>query len=183
MKKKISLPVVFLSIGGVLLLGWAGVKLAFRLAPMVERYRLEMRSLKAGDAAPDFELTALSGETVRLSQSRGKPVLLSFGATWCPDCRREAPLLQTLHQAHPELVVLAVDIEEDQAIVQQFVDEMGLTYPTLLDTDGKVKELYRVFAIPTEFFIDEEGIIRATIIEQVTPQSLEAYLPLIGVTP
>ncbi|MFZ5911285.1 MAG: TlpA family protein disulfide reductase [Chloroflexota bacterium] len=182
-KKKNSLAIFTISIAGIISLGWLGMKIAFRYAPAVERYILESRSLRAGDAAPDFELTALTGETVRLSQFRGKPVLLSMGATWCPDCRREAPLLEELHQTHLELVVLTVDIQESSQDVQQFADEFGLTHPILLDYDGEVKGLYQVFAIPTEFFIDEEGIIRAKIIEQVTPQLLAEYLPLIGVTP
>ncbi len=76
-----------------------------------------------------------------------------------------------------------MDIQESSQDVQQFADEFGLTHPILLDYDGEVKGLYQVFAIPTEFFIDKEGIIRAKIIEQVTPQLLAEYLPLIGVTP
>ncbi len=106
MKKKKNRPVIIvISVAGILLLGWLGIKVAFRYAPAVERYLLESRSLQAGDAAPDFELTALTGETIRLSQLRGQPVLLNMGATWCPDCRREPPLLEELHRTHPELVV------------------------------------------------------------------------------
>jgi peroxiredoxin len=183
MKKKIPLPAFILFALGIILLVWLGMKVAFRYAPVIKRYILDSRSLQAGDPALDFELTALTGETVRLSQFRGQPILFSIGATWCPDCQREAPLLEELHQTHPELVVLTVDIEEGPATVQQFADEFGITHPTLLDYEGEVKELYQVFAIPTEFFIDEEGIIRAKIIEQVTPQLLAEYLPLIGVTP
>ena len=136
-----------------------------------------------GESAPDFELTALSGETIQLSQFRGQPVLLSIGASWCPDCRVEAPLLQKLHEDHPELIILLVDTKESPDVVQNFVDEFSMTHPVLLDQDGSVSKLYQVFAIPTEIFIDKDGIIRAKIIEGVTPKLLADKLPLIGISP
>jgi peroxiredoxin len=139
--------------------------------------------LKVGDAAPDFELTTLEGETLSLSQFKGRPVLLSIGATWCPDCRLEAPLLQEVHEVYPELVVLLVDSKESPEVVQRFADEFGLTHPILLDRDGKVMELYQVFAIPTELFIDAEGVIQAKLVERITPELLIEKLPLIGITP
>ena len=109
--------------------------------------------------------------------------MLSLGATWCPDCRAEAPVLEELHQAHPELVVLMVDSKESLEVVQQFADEFSLTHPILLDKDGAVGNLYQVFAIPTVLFIDADGVIRAKVIEGVTPQLLAEKLPLIGITP
>lgn len=168
---------------GICLLGCLGIGLVVRFAPNLYEYTLENSSLNIGDPAPDFELTALTGETIRLSQFQGQPVLLSIGASWCPDCRVEAPLLEEVHQAHPELVVLLVDSKEPPEVVQNFVDEFGITHPVLLDLDGKVSQQYQVFAIPTELFIDKDGMIRAKIIEKVTPELLAEYLPLIGITP
>jgi peroxiredoxin len=133
--------------------------------------------------APDFEATTPGGETVRLSQFRGEPVLLTFGTTWCPDCLLEAPIVQALHEEHPELVVLLVDSNESPGTVQAFVDEYGLTYPVLLDGDGSIARQYQVFAIPTGLFVDAEGVIRAKVIESVTPELLDDRLPLIGVIP
>ena len=133
--------------------------------------------------APNFELTALTGETIRLDQFHGQPLLLTIAATWCPGCRAEAPVLEELHQAHPELVILMVDSKESPEIVQQFADEFGITHPILLDRDVAVMDLYQVFAIPTVLFIDEDGMIRAKVIESVTPQLLAEKLPLIGLTP
>lgn len=172
-----------LSLAGLLLAGCCIVFGVIGLSPYIYDYSLKNSSLDIGGTAPDFALSELNGEIIRLSQFRGQPVLLSIGASWCPDCRVEAPLLEELHQSHPELVVLLVDAKEEPDVVQRFVDEFHLTHPVLLDRDGKVMELYEVFAIPTELFIDEEGIIRAKIIESVTPQLLEKNLPLIGVIP
>lgn len=182
-KNNTRLAIILISIIGVCLICCLGVGLALRFAPNIYQYSLENSSLKVGDIAPDFELTALTGETVRLSQFNGQPVLLTMGATWCPDCRLEAPLLQALHENHPELIVLLVDSKESADVVRQFADEFGITHPILLDTDGAVSTLYQVFAIPTEIFIDKDGVIQAKIIERVTPELLAEKLPLIGINP
>ena len=152
-------------------------------APRLYDIVLARSSLRIGAAAPDFELTALTEESMSLSQYRGQPVLLSFGASWCPDCRREAPLLQQLHVSHPELVILMVDSSETTGTVQSYVDEVGFTFPVLLDPDGRVNEQYDILAIPTELFIDDQGVIRAKVVETVTPQLLADSLPLIGIQP
>ena len=184
MKKKPNwLLIIGLSLGGLCLLGClviAGLVLFF---PSIYHIVLENSSLSIGESAPDFELTSLKGETIQLSQFQGQPVILSIGASWCPDCRVEAPILEKLHKEHPELVILLVDSKESPEVVQVFVDEIGITHPVLLDKDGAVSELYQIFAIPTEIFIDEDGIIRAKIIESVTPELLAEKLPLIGVNP
>jgi peroxiredoxin len=182
-KKNKRLAIILISIIGICLIGCLGVGLAIRFAPNIYQYSLESSSLKVGDAAPDFELTSLESETVRLRQFKGQPVLLSIGATWCPDCRKEAPLLEELHKAHPELVVLLIDSKEGIDVVQNFADEFDITHPILLDHDGSVFKLYQVFAIPTLLFIDADGIIQSKIIEGVTPELLAEKLPLIGIDP
>jgi thiol-disulfide isomerase/thioredoxin len=184
MKKKPNwILITGLSFAGLCLLGcmgFAGLALFF---PSVYQYYLNSSSLAIGSTAPNFELTSLTGETFRLDQFRGGPVLLSLGATWCPDCRAEAPVLEEFHKAHPELTILMVDSKESPEVVQQFADEFGITHPILLDRDGTVMNLYQVFAIPTVLFIDAEGVIRAKVIEGVTPELLTEKLPLIGMSP
>lgn len=182
-KRKNGLVIIAILLAGICLLACGGIGLVVFFAPNIYQFSLDQSSLNVGTPAPDFELTALSGETVRLSQYRGQPVLLTFGATWCPDCRAETSQLQELHVSHPELNILAVDSKESPDIVQNFVDDFGITYPILLDADGTASDLYRVFAIPTGLFIDAEGIIRAKVIENVTPQLLAEKLPLIGIEP
>jgi hypothetical protein len=95
----------------------------------------------------------------------------------------EAPIVQELHENHPELVVLLVDSKESASTVQGFADEFSITHPVLLDPDGSISRQYQIFAIPTELFIDAEGVIQAKIIESVTPELLAEKLPLIGVQP
>ena len=139
--------------------------------------------LEVGSSAPDFELTSLDGESVRLSQFQGRPVLLVFGATWCPPCRAEAPLIQDAHEEYPELVVLLVDMEEEADIVQGYVDEMNLTHLVLLDLNGLTSQKYHINAIPASFFIDEAGLIRALEVGQLTRAALAEKLKTIGVAP
>jgi peroxiredoxin len=182
-KKNTALAIILAVVLGLCLCACLGAGLAVRFGSDIYQYSLESSSLKVGDSAPDFELVSLDGETIRLSQFKGQPVLLSLSATWCPDCRLEAPLLQELHEEHPELVVLTVDSGEGADVVQGFADEFGITYPILLDRDRKVMELYQVFAIPTNLFLDADGIIRAKVIEKATPELFEEMLPLIGVSP
>jgi len=182
-KKRVWLAISAISAIGICLIVCIATGLVFRLAPDIRKYSLNQSSLKIGEAAPDFELTSLDYRTTRLSQFKGRPVLLSIGATWCPDCRTEAPLLEEVHKAFPGLVVLMLDSKESPYDVQKFADEFGITHPILLDRDGSVSKLYQVFAIPTELFIDADGIIRAKIIEKVTPELLSEKLPLIGINP
>jgi len=184
MKKKPNwLVIIGLSIAGLCLLGCVGIGAFALFFPSIYQHTLNNSSLAIGASAPDFELTTLTGETIRLSQFRGQPVLLTIGAAWCPDCRVEAPILEELYKQHPELNIVLVDSKETPDVVQKFVDEFGITHPVVLDKDGSVSQLYQVFAIPTEIFIDKNGIIRAKIIETVTPELLAAKLPLIGVKP
>ena len=175
-------------IAGICLVCCAAVGVAATLgAPALLKWAstntVPTKPLQVGAPAPDFELTALDGEAVRLSQFQGKPVLLVFGATWCPPCRAEAPLVQELHENHPEMIVIWVDMEESSSTVNRYVDQMGLTHRVLLDKSGRVSETYHIYAIPTSFFIDSQGILRAMLIEELTPPYLTKTLPLIGVTP
>ena len=121
-----------------------------------------------GRQAPEFELTALSGESIRLGQFRGRPVLLTFSASWCPDCKREAPILQAVHERHPDLAVLLVDYKEDAATAQAFAKEYGMTFPVVVDDTGEVSRQYRIYAIPSVFLIDGAGVIRKRFVEQFT---------------
>ncbi|MED3623615.1 peroxiredoxin family protein [Neobacillus thermocopriae] len=116
--------------------------------------------LSVGAKAPDFELKTLSGDSVKLSDLKGKKVMLNFWATWCPPCKEEMPAMEKLHkEAGEDLLILAVNIDP-HLDVQGFVNENKLTFPILLDTDDTVNEKYQILSIPTTYFIDSKGIIR-----------------------
>lgn len=110
--------------------------------------------------APDFTLRALTGQTVRLSNLRGKPVFLDFWATWCGPCRMTLPHTQTIYKHLGDKVhVLAVNLQEDPETIREFLRENRYTFPVLLDTQGTAARAYGVEGIPTFVLIDEEGYI------------------------
>ena len=111
--------------------------------------------------APDFTLTTLTGETFSLSAARGRPVVLNFWATWCGPCQRELPALQAAAERYGDRVlIIGVDQGEEAATVQRYVDDLGLTFPSPMDSEFTVSALYNVRGLPTTFFIDPDGVIR-----------------------
>lgn len=120
--------------------------------------------LEIGEQAPSFKLETLSGETVKLSELRGKKVFLNFWATWCPPCKKEMPEMQKFHEAHPDdLVILAVNAtgqENSVKTVRKFISEYNYNYPILLDKNLDVLKVYSIITIPTTYFIGTDGVIQ-----------------------
>lgn len=118
--------------------------------------------LEIGDKAPDFKLNTLEGETMQLSDFRGERVMVNFWATWCPPCREEMPDMERFYQEHEPNIfsVNLTDSEMNTKQVERFMQELQLTFPVLLDTEGEVSNLYRIQPIPMTYMIDAEGIIQ-----------------------
>jgi cytochrome c biogenesis protein CcmG/thiol:disulfide interchange protein DsbE len=133
-----------------------------------------------GHPAPDFSLTTAAGQTFKLSELRGTPVVLNFWATWCPPCRAELPELQAASQRLAgQVAVVGVNQAETPAEVQSFVEKLGLSFTIPLDQSADVSRLYRVRSLPTTFFIDRSGIIRQMQIGPVTEATLAQSLKTI----
>jgi peroxiredoxin len=102
--------------------------------------------VKVGDLAPDFTLKYLDGKTIKLSELRGKVVLLQFTASWCSVCLKEMPHLEreiwAPHKGDPNFVMAGIDLKEDKATIEKFAAKAGVTYPLLLDPEGAVFELF-----------------------------------------
>ena len=116
-----------------------------------------------GHVAPDFALKTLQGKTVRLSELRGKKVvLINFWATWCPPCRMEMPTMQKIYSEYKGkgFEILAINIEPDaKDEIREFMKELRLTFPVLLDADMKVLQKYRIIGLPVSVLIDRKGIV------------------------
>lgn len=119
-----------------------------------------------GKAAPDFELQNLDGQSISLSDLKGKPVLINFWATWCGPCVSEMPYIQEIYGewSGKGLMVLAINMGESSSKVEQFLQDHNLSLPVLLDTKAVVARMYVKRGIPTTVFIDKEGIIREIVI-------------------
>jgi len=142
--------VSIVALSGVLLPGCTGSGSASGQGPEI------------GKTAPEFTLKGLDGQEVSLSDLRGKPVLLNFWASWCGPCRLEMPFLQQIYEkwTGEGLVLLAVNLQEDQNTVQEFVRNGGFTFPILLSPGNEVPLAYNIRGIPATFFIDTDGVIR-----------------------
>ena len=119
-----------------------------------------------GEAAPNFELQNLDGQSISLSSLKGKPVLVNFWATWCGPCVSEMPYIQEIHEDWSDsgLMVLAINWGESASEVEQFLQAHNLSLPVLLDTKNVVAPKYGIRYIPTTFFIDKDGIVRNKVI-------------------
>ncbi len=133
---------------------------------------------RAGKAAPDFTLKTVDGQTLRLSDLRGKAVVINFWATWCPPCRQEMPDIEKAYQKYKErgVVFLGIDMKEDRATVQDYVQKNGYHWTFLLDPEGQAAGAYLVSAIPSTFFVDADGVIRDVQLGAMSADLLEAKL-------
>ena len=111
--------------------------------------------------APDFTLQLFSGETLRLADLRGKPVLINYWAAWCPPCRDEAPVLERVWQEYraKDVVFVGVDIWDSEDEARKFLDRYGISYPNGQDPRGTTAIDYAVRGIPETFFVDRQGQI------------------------
>ncbi len=143
---------------------------------MAEAAPDNLPGLRVGEKAPDFELKSLDGKTVKLSDYRGKKVILNFWATWCPPCKAEMPDIQKYYnEADDNVEILAVNIDP-QYDVKKFVRDANVTFPVLLDSKDEVNTLYRILTIPTTYFIDGEGIIRSKYLSVMTTDIIREHI-------
>ena len=121
---------------------------------------------KQGSLAPDFLLMELDGGDFRLSDLRGKAVIVNFWATWCRSCRKEMPQFVAAYDRYKDegLEVVAVNVQESPSIIRPFADDFGMEFPVVLDKRGAVSDSYRWIGLPTTYFIDREGVIRSVFL-------------------
>ncbi|MDR2660153.1 MAG: TlpA family protein disulfide reductase [Spirochaetaceae bacterium] len=130
----------------------------------------------AGKAAPDFTFTSAVplGKAQKLSDYRGKPVVLHFWATWCGPCVRELPLISELGASKSgELTVLAVNCGETEDAVSLFLSKRKIRLNLVMDKNSEISRLYGISAIPQTFMIDADGIIRSARVGAYNDKDLD----------
>jgi peroxiredoxin len=120
-----------------------------------------------GDRAPDFALTTIDGDTVRLSDFRGKVVLLDFWATWCGPCRLEMPYVKSAFDRYHDrgLEIIGVSLDNTPTEVRAYTKMSGMAWPQILQGRGTMtplKQSYGIRTIPAAFLIDQKGMVAAT---------------------
>ena len=116
---------------------------------------------RVGALAPDFTLPTLDGETVKLNELRGQPVLVNFWGTWCTYCRRQMPYLQAaFEEKGQEVKFIAIDVGESSGTVSRYVDDTGIGFTVVLDRSRAVASAYNIRYYPTSFLVDEQGVVK-----------------------
>jgi thiol-disulfide isomerase/thioredoxin len=137
------------------------------------------RRARIGKLAPGFTLPALDGKPVSLSSYRGRPVVLTFFASWCHPCEEDMPVLERAQRdAGNRIAVIGVNYQDFESDTRRFVEQLGVTFPALVEdsTDNPVAKRYDVHAMPDTVFIDANGVVRQRLYGTVTTDDLEKSL-------
>ncbi|MDR3227231.1 MAG: TlpA family protein disulfide reductase [Prevotellaceae bacterium] len=122
-------------------------------------------TVKVGDNAPNFTIKYLDGKTAQLSDLKGKIVMLQFTASWCSVCRKEMPFIESdiwqKHKNNKDFVLIGIDLEENAETIKKFIKATKITYPIVLDEDGKIFSLYteKDAGVTRNILINKDGKI------------------------
>jgi cytochrome c biogenesis protein CcmG/thiol:disulfide interchange protein DsbE len=138
----------------------------------------------SGKTVPSFSLPTLPpyleewGNSIDYEDFAGKtPLVVNFWASWCPPCRREAPLLEAAWQKHRARVqFIGVNFQDQEADALEFIEEFGQTFPSGADRRGETGLDFGVFGMPTTYFVDPEGTIRAAKVGEISADELETKI-------
>jgi peroxiredoxin len=153
-----------------------------------------VEGLRIGDRAPEFtgtapngepvQLTDLDGDPVRLADFHGRPVWINFWASWCPPCQEETPVLRDLYDTYADngLALVAVSVQETTAQdVRDYVERYSLDYTVGFDATSAIFHTYKAYGLPTQLFLDHEGVIREIVLGPVNRAQAEAIIaPLLA---
>lgn len=133
---------------------------------------------EVGGTAPDFALKDTAGKVVKLSDYKGKAVLLHFWTDFCKSCKVEFPKIQEMHEdiKSNDFALVAVNLGQSKEISQKFQQEFGATFPMLIDSQNLIQTLYQVKVYPTNVFINPEGKIVRIIRGWTNKQTVEVFI-------
>lgn len=141
--------------------------------------------VKVGDMAPDIEIRYLDGNVKKLSDFRGKTVMLQFTASWCGVCRKEMPFIEKdiwqLHKNNPGFVLIGIDLKESPEKTRKFAQDLKITYPLTLDPEGRSFYTYaaRNAGVTRNIIIDKTGKI-VYLTRLYDPQEFQEMVRLIN---
>lgn len=130
-----------------------------------------------GEPAPDSSLVTLSGEPRTLSSYRGKGIILNFWATWCVPCREEMPHLNKIYDIYKErgIVILGVNYKQKKKSVERYIKKVPISFPILMDLEGKFSDPFNLKALPTTYFIDKNGAVAGLYSGPLTMENLKEW--------
>lgn len=128
--------------------------------------------LSEGNVAPDFEFSSFDGKRMKLSDLRGRPVLVNFWASWCLPCRAEMPDIEAALQTYAPQQFAAVGVNngERYKVAREFLDRIGVKFTAFAyDAEAIVAKKYAIQGMPTSYFIDAKGVITLVVLGPLTP--------------
>jgi peroxiredoxin len=133
---------------------------------------------RLGTPLANFSLTDLNGKIVQLSDYAGRPVLINAWATWCPPCQMEMPDLNAYYQKYRTqgFVILAVNAGETATQARTYVQQLGLTFPVLLDPAEHLMDVLHINDFPTSILLGRDGLVKVVYIGRMTPDVIDAQL-------
>jgi cytochrome c biogenesis protein CcmG/thiol:disulfide interchange protein DsbE len=153
-----KLLIVLASAGLAIALVAAGLLLTQRDTP---QDMFPKPSVTTKEAAPEFKLALLDGNSFHMGGHKGKPVLINFFASWCLPCREEMPAIEKIAgEYQPKGVVfVAVSTDDTDANARDFVKKYGVTIPLGIDRSTEIQKAYGLYGIPTTYFVDKQGMV------------------------
>lgn len=130
-----------------------------------------------GAVAPDFAVTDITGQPIKLSAHRGKAVIINYWSVYCEYCKDEMPALVKAYQENQDkLSVIGIDINDEPGEVRQFIRQLNINYPIVIDNTGDMVYKYRVTGRPTSIFINKDGMITGVVPGMATPEVMQEQL-------
>lgn len=142
----------------------------------------ESSAHRIGEEAPDFKLQQLnqnlSDTSLRLSELRGKGVMVNFWDASCSPCEQEMPFLEQVYESYQDkgIEFIAVSVDVNDFVVQKYIHSFDLSFPVVRDNKDQVKNLYDIGMLPSKIFIDENGVIVDMVQSVLEPSELKSHL-------